>query len=67
MEVRWVPDNSGMRVGEKMGRKTKEEVEVGSKQSTDKQSMDELDEVAKKTLEKVEAKAKELELDREDL
>ena len=67
MEVRWVPDNSGMRVGEKMGRKTKEEVEVGSKQSTVKQSMDELDEVAKKTLEKVEAKAKELELDREDL
>ena len=67
VEVRWVPDNSGMRVGEKMGRKTKEEVEVGSKQSTVKQSMDELDEVAKKTLEKVEAKAKELELDREDL
>merc|ERR1712037_138091 len=67
VEVRWVPDNSGMKVGEKMGRKTKEEVEVGSKQSTDKQSMDQLDEVAKKTLEKVEAKAKELELDREDL
>ena len=29
--------------------------------------MDELDEVAKKTIDKVEAKAKELELDREDL
>ena len=70
MEVRWVPDNSGTRVGskqEKIGRKTKEEVEVGSKQSTNMHSMDELDEVAKKTIDKVEAKAKELELDREDL
>ena len=68
VEVRWVADNSGMRVQgskqEKLERKTKEDVGVGSKQSTDKQNMDE---VEKKTMDKVEAKAKELELEREDL
>ena len=65
MEIRWVPDNSGMRVksskqqnNENMGRLTKEEEEEGSKQSTDKQSMD--DKVEKKTMEK-------MKLDREDL
>ena len=68
VEVRWVPDNSGMRVGpnqekkENVERKTKEEVEVGSKQN-----MDELDKVEKKTMDKVEAEAKELKQGREDL
>ena len=68
VEVRWVPDNSGMRVGpnqekkEKMERETKEEEEVGSKQN-----MDELDKVEKKTMDKVEAEAKELKQGREDL
>ena len=99
VEVRWVPDNSGMRVGakqaerkdmedlEKMERRAMgEELEVGSMQSKDKQQnmedMDNLEKIErgesmqstdktnmdeKKTMNKVEAKAKELELDRKEL
>ena len=77
VEIRWVPDNSGMRVGEKqadkkdmdvldkMERMSKEDVEVGSMQN--------MDEVERKTTDEVEvededeAKSKKLELDREDL
>ena len=73
VEVRWVPDNSGMRVksskqdkNEKMERTTKEEeVGMGSKQSMEKQNMD--DNVEKKTMDRMESKAKEFELHREDL
>ena len=69
VEIRWVPDNSGMRVGEKhadkkdmdvldkMERMSKEDVEVGSMQN--------MDEVEVK--DEVEATSKKLELDREDL
>ena len=78
VEIRWVPDNSGMRVGEKqadkkdmdvldkMERMSKEDVEVGS--------MENMDEIERKTTdevdvedEEVEVKSKKLELDREDL
>ena len=66
-----MPDNSGMRVGEKqadkkdmdvldkMERMSKEDVEVGS--------MENMDEVERKTKDEEEAKSKKLELDREDL
>ena len=97
VEVRWVPDNSGMRVGAKQAeRKDMEDLEkmerramgeeVGSMQSKDKQQnmedMDNLEKIErgesmqstdetnmdeKKTMNKVEAKAKELELDRKEL
>ena len=71
VEIRWVPDNSGMRVGEKqadkkdmdvldkMERMSKEDVEVGP--------MPNMDEVERKTKDEEEAKSKKLELDREDL
>ena len=78
VEIRWVPDNSGMRVGEKqadkkdmdvldkMERMSKEDVEVGSMENMDEIERKTTDEVEVED-EEVEVKSKKLELDREDL
>ena len=79
VEIRWVPDNSGMRVGEKqadkkdmnvldkMERMSKEDVEVGSMQNMDEVERKTKDEVEVEDEDEEEAKSKKLELDREDL
>ena len=79
VEIRWVPDNSGMRVGEKqadkkdmdvldkMERMSREDVEVGSMENMDEIERKTTDEVEVEVEEEEEAKSKKLELDREDL
>ena len=68
MEVRWVPDNSGMRVGlNKEKNEMKETTKTKEEKSKFKQNSDELDEAGKTRMDRVETKAKKLELDKEDL
>ena len=80
VEIRWVPDNSGMRVGEKqadkkdmdvldkMERMSKEDVEAGSMDEVERKTKDEVQvEVEVEDEDEEEAKSKKLELDREDL